>query len=145
MFTRRIFALSLALTLAISLSPAEAAGPRDRAAVYTPSKSSAKRRAALDVLRAYLRKNHQIQAIFVVSAFRVQNDWAWISAEPRSADGKSRYEPISAVLRKQRNRWSVVDVMDYDDPDRDERALVRAFHKRLKAKYPSLPAGIFPK
>ena len=44
---------------------------------------------------------------FVVRELCVSDAAGWIEADPQSADGENRYEPVSASLRMRRGRWVV--------------------------------------
>ena len=52
---------------------------------------------------------------------RVAKDWAFITGDPQSADGKQHYEAESALLHKVNERWGVVD-QPCAEADCDEHA-----------------------
>jgi hypothetical protein len=110
---------------------------------YTPPHGSAERKAILDALRDETRQLHQANVIFVVNYLKVQNGWAWVQTSPQSPDGSNRYEDVSALLRKRRNVWMVVEIActEEDNPNciGDE-----GYYKKLRNRFPLAPRGIFP-
>lgn len=113
---------------------------------YTPPKESPERKEILDTLRTHLKKSFKVDAVFVVGHFKVKDGWAWIETNPRSADGKSAYETIAALLRLEKGKWKIVDFApgectgdEEDSPDCDPKHLF----KTLKSKYKT-PPEIFP-
>jgi hypothetical protein len=105
-------------------------------APYTPPAGSQERKAILDAMRV-LGDNHD--RVFVVRYLKVQNGWAWLTADPQSPDGKNHYESESALLRKDGTGWKVLDqpCTEADCDNKKEMA-------RIRAAYPKAPAGIFP-
>lgn len=104
------------------------------------------RKDILDALRSHLHKSLHIGTIFVVNHLKSKDDWAWLEANPQSADGKNKYEPVACLLQKEKGRWKIIDFApgectgdDEDPPDCDPRHLFRT----LKSKY-NVPPEIFP-
>ena len=117
--------------------------------VHSPSPGSPERRAVLDGLRAWVHSRLELDVLFVVRTINVQDGWAWVEASPRSADGKNRYEPISALLRKGNGCWAVVAVLSEecaaaDDPDQACEAAYRRFRESVTGSPLFVPASIFP-
>ncbi|NNF98052.1 MAG: hypothetical protein HKM93_01615 [Desulfobacteraceae bacterium] len=79
---------------------------------YTPRPGSAERKAILDGLRAWLKDKHGIDAVFVVIKLNVQNGFATTHVLPQSKDGSQHYEDIVAALKKDKDRWSVVEILN---------------------------------
>lgn len=74
-----------------------------------PEKGSAERSEIMDALRAKMATFDPANRglIFVVQELCVSDKSGWISAEPRSRDGQSQFEPIQAVLTRRSAAWSV--------------------------------------
>ena len=126
-----IFAGLVYVSVVLSGGPARA-----QEAPYTPAAGSQERKAIFDAMRA-LGDNHD--RVFVVRYLKVQNGWAWLTADPQSPDGKSHYESESALLRNDGTIWKVLDqpCSEADCDNKKEMA-------RIRAAYPKAPAGIFP-
>jgi hypothetical protein len=131
--------LVLALCLGLVCTGGAAWGSGSKA--VTPPAGSALRQAILAPLRAYLRENLKVEAVFVVRWLKVKDGWAWIETEPRSKDGKNVYEPLFALLAKQEGAWRIVDIppMEEDSPPIDG-----AYFRKLMENHPGLPPEIFP-
>ena len=86
---------------------------------YTPQPGTAERKAILDALRVWVKRGHDPDVIFVVKHLKVKNGYAWVHTLPRSKDGSSRYEDLSALLKKDQGLWSVVEIPcgEVDNPD----------------------------
>jgi hypothetical protein len=111
------------------------------AKAVTPPAGSALRRAILAPLRAYLRENLQVEAVFVVRWLKVKDGWAWIQTEPQSKDGQDHYEPLAALLKREGEAWTIVEIppMEEDSPPIDG-----AYFRKLMETHPGLPPEIFP-
>jgi hypothetical protein len=105
---------------------------------YTPKAGSAERKLLMDTLRAPLENKLHKPVIFQVTALRVQNGWAFVTAIPLQPNGKNfNYSGtpyaaaareteafsgmLGALLRKTGSRWHIVtyklgasDVFWYD-------------------------------
>ena len=117
--------------LALSLSGAMA-----QSGAHTPTNGSVERKAILDAMR--LRGDNHKQ-VFVVRHLKVSEDWAWVTVDPKSADGAQQYEPESALLRRTGSRWRVVDQPCGEEGCDEHKELLR-----IRAKYRAAPAAIFP-
>lgn len=85
--------------------------------------------------------------VYVVRYFGIKGGWGWIETDPRSKDGGGQFEPIEALLHKEKGKWVVKEVRSCcgecaDDPD---CADIKRYYKKLMRKYPSAPREIFPK
>ena len=112
---------------------------------HTPARGSAERKAILDAMRAHRRRFDSRPVTFVVSHLRVQRGWAWLSVQPQSFDGRSRYEGEDALLRRRSGRWTVVEVMPAAG-EREGTALEEdcAWFQDLRRRFPSLPPAVLP-
>ncbi len=115
------------------------------AAAYTPSKDSAERKAISDALRQKVEQQLKLKVILVVNYLKVNNGWAWIETSPQSPDGKSHYEPISALmqLNKKDCSWMVAEIACTEEGNPDCLGSPD-FFKKLRARFPKAPADIFP-
>lgn len=74
--------LTLAFFLMVNLSAFAQDVP------HTPAKGSAERAAILSALRIPVEKDLKQKIVFVTQDFNVQGDWAFVSGEPTTPDGK---------------------------------------------------------
>lgn len=123
--------------LALGLQTAEPPG------AMTPPPSSPLRQEILHTLRQSLPV---APVVFTVRHLKVAGEWAYIVADPRSPDGRSHYEPVAALLRRQGGKWQPVAFRPCcgecaDDPDCADD---RRYYRRLRQRYPNAPAAIFP-
>ena len=121
----------LAPLLVVVIAACSPSGPT------TPPEGSAEREAIF----AAIRQGREIQdQVFVTSQFKVQDDWAWVTADPQSKDGSNHYEPESWLLQKTGDGWHVMaqPCQEADCVWADEVA-------KIRAKYPQAPEAIFPK
>jgi hypothetical protein len=107
-----------------------------RAEAVTPAKGAPERAAIMDALRA---KGADKSRIFVVQSLKVDGEWAYAQVAPQSPDGRSRYEPESALLRQKAGHWSVVD-----QPCGEEDCDAKKEIARMRKAHPAAPATIFP-
>jgi hypothetical protein len=142
-----ILAVSAVLLLCAPTGGAHVERPHAAQAdsAYTPARGSAERKAILDAMRAHRRRFDPRPVTFVVSRMRVQRGWAWLSVQPQSPDGRSRYEGEDALLRRRSGRWAVAEVMPAAG-EREGTALEEdcAWFLDLRRRFPSLPAAILP-
>lgn len=92
---------------------------------YTPPRGSLERKAILDALRDQIQTVPKSEILFVVNYLSVKDGWTWIETFPQSPDGKSKYEPINALLQKEKGNWIVKDIQPCcgecaDDPECDD-------------------------
>jgi hypothetical protein len=78
--------------------------------VRTPASGNAERIAILDALRAAVKDLHDLDVKFVVLQLKVLRDWAFVHTLPQSADGRNKYEDVSALMKRQDGIWRVVDM-----------------------------------
>lgn len=91
--------------------------------VYTPQKGSAERKAIIDAVRPTIESELGQKVIFQVVELRVQKNWAFLYAIPRTpSDGKINYEKsrfwrdagvfeenVFALLKKNASeKWTLV-------------------------------------
>lgn len=132
-------AFIMAQTFAPATSIARAEGnffaPVTIQGAYTPSAGSVERKAILDALRVEMARNDSRELTFVVQYLKVHNGWAWVTVNPQSPSGDQRYESESALLRKRRGGWRVLERSAGGDAK---------YFRKLKSKYKSVPFDIFP-
>jgi hypothetical protein len=111
---------------------------------YTPQPGSVERKAILDALRAWVKQQHHVDVIFVVTYLKVKNGYAWVHTLPQSKDGSSRYEDISALLKKDQGRWEVAEIPcgEEDNPDCIGDP---GYFDGLKERFPGMPEDILPR
>lgn len=107
--------------------------------VHTPAAGSPERKAIVDATKAALAKQGKPGVMVQVPYLKVHNGWAWIQVNPRSADGSQNYESQSGLLREKAKAWTLLEWMPSE-----EGTDTKAYFTKLKAKYPSAPADIFP-
>lgn len=117
-----------------------------QASVHTPAKGSTERKAILDVMRGMAKKMSGLDVVFVVTHLSVGNGWAWVEAEPQSADGSQHYEPMTGLLHAEKGRWRYVEgppewSVCEEDPGCADTA---RYFKALAKKHPGVPPAIFP-
>ena len=134
----------LALILSGTLPPALPAAADSETEAYSPQPGSAERKAILDALREWVKRGHDPDVIFVVKHLKVKNGYAWVHTLPRSKDGSSRYEDLSALLKEDRGRWEVVEVPcgEADNPDCIGDP---GYFDGLKQRFPDMPEDILPR
>lgn len=106
-------------------------------APYTPAVGSPERKAIFDAMRA---AGQDPARVFVPSHLKVADGWAWVVAEPRSRNGANRYEPESALVRREGAGWKVVAQPCGEEDCDDAREMAR-----IRAAFPRAPAAIFPR
>jgi len=110
---------------------------------YTPPKGSIERKAILDALRKDCPVN---EIVFIVNHLKVKDGWAWIETNPQSPDGRNKFEPLNALLHKEKGKWIIKNVQPCcgecaDDP---ECADIKRYYKKLMREFPTAPKDIFP-
>ena len=106
------------------------------AAPYTPAPGSPELEAIFTTMRTV--GDDHTRAINV-SFLKVQNGWAWLEDEPKSADGTRQYEPEAALLRNEGHGWRIVDRLCADEYCEHDEEMAR-----IKSDHKMAPAGIFP-
>lgn len=149
------FAIALTLLLLCCPVPARAAADdacKQASGIQTvedltaPDRANPKRKAILDVLRSFVKRMSDLDVIFVVSHLKVGCGWAWIEAEPQSADGTQHYESMQALLARRDGNWQYVESPpEWSECDADPDCVDRSrYFRKLAAKHPGLASGIFP-
>lgn len=140
---RRCSRIVLAAVLLVIGSGGAFGAPSEAASVHTPPPGSPERKAIMDALREMLRME---DVVFVVRFLRVSEGWAWVETNPRSSDGRSRYEPVDCLLRKEGKTWRVLQCRPCcgeceDDPDCPDPS---RYYRKLRRTFPQAPSSIFP-
>lgn len=87
------------------------------------------------------------KALFKVRHMGMLGRWAWVEADPMSADGKDHYEPFECLLRSgQDGSWTVEACRPCcgeceDDPDCRETS---RYYRSLRSRFSEVPREIFP-
>jgi hypothetical protein len=124
-------ARALAPFVVFILAACSPAGPT------TPPEGSAEREAIF----AAMHQGREIQdQVFVTSDFKVQDGWAWITANPQSKDGTQHYETESWLLQKTGDTWAVAA-----QPCAEEGCEPKTEIAKIRARFPQAPEAIFPK
>jgi hypothetical protein len=105
-------------------APIATPSPTIETRLHTPAPGSSERKAILDVLRVPVRKDLGQPVIFRVNAMAVQDNWAFVFAQPLRASGKpidyrrTRHardvragmfgDDCSGLLRYQDGTWTLV-------------------------------------
>jgi len=134
----------LALILSGTLLAALPAAAESEEEAYTPQPGTAERKAILDALRAWVKGGQHPEVIFVVKHLKVKNGYAWVHTLPQSKDGSSRYEDLSALLKKDHGLWSVAEIPcgEVDNPDCIGDP---GYFDGLKLRFPEMPVDILPR
>lgn len=135
-----IFLSVTALLLAMQSFALEA---EPKKSTVTPPPGSAERKLILDALRGKVQQLHGLEVVFVVRHLRVKDGWAWVHALPQSPDGVSRYEDVSALLRKSGAAWGVVELPCAEEGN-DHCLGSPDYFRLLKERFPNLPLDILP-
>ncbi len=148
------FALLLLLSTAVPVSaiaaksvPVAKAGQVRTTQARTPPKGSQDRKAITNALRVVVKDMSGLDVVFVVRHLKVNGNWAWVDADPQSADGTQHYEAVNGLLTRKNGRWVYLEgppewAICEEDPDCADSA--RYFNK-LGARYPGLSPDIFPR
>ncbi len=132
--------LGLLLLLFILCAPAQAES------TCRSMDGAASRKAILNAMRVFVKRMSDLDVVFVVRHLKADCKWAWIEAEPRSADGTQRYEPVNALLARSKGTWRYVEgppewPICEEDPDCADRS---RYFRKLAARHPGLSPAIFP-
>jgi|UniRef100_A0A7C3WKZ3 hypothetical protein len=111
-----------------------------------PAADRAVSQAILKALGQELKAWTGLEAVFLVKYLQVKNGWAWVATFPQSPDGKSRYEPVEALLHQEAGAWKVLEIRPggpdcEEDPDCADDS---RYFRRLKSRFPQAPPEIFP-
>ncbi len=130
-----------------ALAESLSTNPKSSEEARNPPPGSAERKAILDALRKLVPEKGGKKALFTVRHMRVLGGWAWVETDPRSADGRDRYEPLECLLRYSRTGlWTVEECRPCcgdceDDPDCRDKS---RYYKCLRSRFPEAPREIFP-
>lgn len=116
---------------------ARQAGPNGTPEPTAPAEAALEKDAILEALRV---GRDQPDTVFVVQTFNVQDGWAWVTADPQSADGSQKYERESWLVEKTASGWKVAA-----QPCAEEGCEEQAEIAKIRQAHPSAPAAIFPK
>ncbi len=109
----------------------------------TPPPGDPVRKGILDALRQEVKRMHGIDVVFVVKHLKVKDGWAWVHALPQSADGKNRYDDISALIQMNNHQWKVAEIpcTEVDNPECLDGP---GYFIQLKKRYPEVSVELFP-
>ena len=131
---RKFIAVLIVAAVSAFISACQPSGPT------TPPEGSAEREAIF----AAMRQGRAIQdQVFVVRDFKVQNGWAWVTADPQSKDGSQHYETESWLLQKTGDTWDTWKVVA--QPCAEEGCEPKAEIAKMRQRFPDAPEAIFPK
>lgn len=105
-----------------------------QSAPYTPARKSVERKAILDGVR---RHRNNPNELYTPKKFKVQNGWAFVSADDPSEPGVDSLS-FHVLLRKTGNTWGVVDEVNMTEGTDWDAEIAR-----IRKKFPNSPAGIF--
>ena len=131
----------LALLVCLPLFWGVGAARASQGAAFTPPPGSPVRKAILAPLRAFLKDNLQVEAVFVVRWLKVKDGWAWVETDPQSKDGREKYEPFLALVKKKQKCWTIVEIPPLEE---DSPPVGDAYFERLLKAHPGLPREVFP-
>ena len=123
--TAWLLPLLLAIVTACSMS-----GPT------TPAEGSPERDGILNAIR--LGREIPDQK-FEVRTLLMQDGWAWLTADPKSADGKQNYETESWLLQSTPYGWRVMA-----QPCQEADCVWKDEIGKMRAQFPLAPPSIFP-
>jgi hypothetical protein len=124
--------------------------------LHTPEKGSDERQAIMDGLRGEFNNRqspfyspHRGAITFVVNRLQVHNGWAWMNGYPHSSDPQDSFGEYSGfLLHAQDGKWGVMRlppmVTDPNDPENLDYPSRKDVQK-IRQKFPTAPADIFPK
>jgi len=137
--------------LAVYVLPLLIAGGTGAAEIVLPQPGTPLRQSILDDLRAAeptvsTQKEKKQKIIFEKVTLRVAGDWAWVSAFPRTQDGKWQSEALTGLMHRAGGHWQVVEyvgdgVASADDPQK----AYEAWRAQLLKKNPKCPEELVPK
>lgn len=106
---------------------------------HTPARGSSERKAIAEAMRRDVGKFSGRYVVFNFQHLKVNRAWAYAVTRPESPDGKTKLEPVSALLRKSKGQWSVAGRL------LGAEAVEKVAERRLRAKFPQAPSNIFPR
>ena len=82
-----------------------------------------------------------------IPSFRdsVVNTWAWVQAEPESADGRLNAGRMRGVMHRTQGQWKIVEWVGSDVADaQDPQKAFQDWCGRFRQAHPACPEEIFP-
>lgn len=102
-------------------------------------------KAILNALRDSIKSVPPESIIFIVRYLKVRNGWAWIETNPRGLKPPQNFEPIDALLHKEKDKWRVKNIRPCcGDCAYDPYCGQGIYHKKLMRMFPAVPKEIFP-
>jgi hypothetical protein len=101
---------------------------------YMPAVGTSERKAILDSVRRYRQAPNEV---YTPKKFKVQNGWAFVSAEDPSEPGVDSLA-FHVLIRKTGNTWKVVDAVNTAEGSDWDKEIAR-----IRKAFPKSPAGIF--
>ena len=138
-----IVAMAFCLLFVTALPAKTCAGKNPDPGAYTPGPGSTERKAILDALRGWVKKQHHMDVVFVVRHLKVKNGYAWLHTLPRSKDGSNQYEDISALVKKDQGMWRVAEIPCAEE-DNPGCLGDPGYFRGLKKRFPDMPEDILP-
>src|ERR1700733_6293852 len=131
----------LLLSVALILGPVAMRGVE----VLAPQPGTPLRQTILDDLRAAeptatTMKEKKQKVVFEKVVVRVVGEWAWVSAEPLTADNKWHSEPLTGLLHHLRGHWRVGQYVGDEVSSSDHpQTAYQAWRADLLKKNPECP------
>lgn len=117
---------------------AKSSRPRtSKISTHSPKRGSAERKQIADAMRRDVGQFSGRYVVFNFDHLKISGNWCYAVTRPESPDGKTKYEPISALLRRTNGRWSVAGRLVAEEVG--EAAGLR----NLRRKFPQAPNAIF--
>jgi hypothetical protein len=109
-------------------------------ALHSPKAGSTERKAIMNALRVPVERKVRKKVIFKVGQLKVKDGWALMAGTALMSDGSALgdeflWGEVSALLRREKNRWRVLHWGFATDTSVIEEA---------RRKYPRAPRAIFP-
>ena len=101
---------------------------------YMPAVGTSERKAILDSVRRYRQAPNEV---YTPKKFKVQNGWAFVSAEDPSEPGVDSLA-FHVLIRKTGNTWKVVDAVNTTEGSDWDKEIAR-----IRRAFPKSPAAIF--
>jgi hypothetical protein len=110
-------------------------------------KVDSERKSILNSLRGIHR---ELDLIFVIKYLKVKNGWAWIETGPRTPDGMGQFEPIDALLHKEKGKWVIKHIKpccgEWEDYlEQNNIKSMEGYYRHLMRMFPGLTRDLFPK
>jgi hypothetical protein len=130
------------LIMAVGCAPGDPPDPYT--ADSLPQKTDIEDEAILQALRLWVEEGHHLEVVFVVRHLKAGEGYAWVHVQPQSEDGASRYEDLSALMKKDHGGWIVAEVpcAEVDNPACLDHP---TYFPGLKERFPDMPEDIFPR